>query len=521
MNINEKDFFHQATIRICGSLEIDQALLHSFLYLKDFIPLDEMWLALFDKDIGALRAIAIADFTGAKKMDTIVPLPHNVRTEIDKQDFTPKKVTIINRMELNPMALNLSIILGYPESSCMIFPLLTDSARLGVLVMRAGGKDRYLDSHARWVAMLHDPFAVAMSNALRHEDVLKLKDMLADDNQYLTRELRQLAGDKIVGADSGLKNVMDMVHQVAPRDNPVLLMGETGVGKEVVANAIHYASPRKEGPFIKVNSGAIPEGLIDSELFGHEKGAFTGAVSQKRGRFERAHGGTIFLDEIGDLPMQAQSRLLRVIQQKELERVGGTKTITVDTRIIAATHRNLEQMVGNNRFREDLWYRLSVFPIVIPPLRQRNSDIPALVEHFLKRKTRELNFRGIPPIAPGAIERLIDYPWKGNVRELENMVERALIQYSGGLLNFGHFIFSQADDTPVLSKVNGRKLKLDELIASHIRLVLEETQGKISGAGGAAELLGINPNTLRCRMDKLGIKYGKKKQVGHITNSQS
>nr|CBX29555.1 hypothetical protein N47_J05360 [uncultured Desulfobacterium sp.] len=168
-----------------------------------------------------------------------------------------------------------------------------------------------------------------------------------------------------------------------------------------------------------------------------------------------------------------------------------------------------------------IWYRLSVFPIVIPPLRQRKFDIPALVEHFLKRKTRELNFRGIPPIAPGAIERLIDYPWKGNVRELENMVERALIQYSGGLLNFGHFIFSQTDDTPVLSKINGRKLTLDEVVGNHIRSVLDETQGKISGVGGAAELLGVNPNTLRCRMDKIGIKYGKKKQVSHnISNPQ-
>ncbi|MBA3036021.1 MAG: AAA family ATPase, partial [Desulfobacterium sp.] len=320
----------------------------------------------------------------------------------------------------------------------------------------------------------------------------------------------QLSGDEIIGAESGLKNVMDMVHQVAPRDNPVLLLGETGVGKEVIANAIHYSSPRKDGPFIKVNSGAIPEGLIDSELFGHEKGAFTGALNQKRGRFERAHGGTIFLDEIGDLPMQAQSRLLRVIQQKELERVGGTKTIQVDTRIIAATHRNLEQMVAKNKFREDLWYRLSIFPIIIPPLRQRKSDIPELVEHFLKRKSRELNLHGIPPIVPGAIDRLIDYQWKGNVRELENMVERALIQYNGGFLNFGHFIVSQVQDTPILSSTDGRMLTLCEVNVRHIQKALEATHGKINGPEGAARILGIHPSTLRCKMDKLGIKYGKK-----------
>jgi transcriptional regulator with GAF, ATPase, and Fis domain len=383
---------------------------------------------------------------------------------------------------------------------------------MGVLVLRATGQGRYSDAHAKLLAMLRDPFAVAMSNTLRHAEVLKLKDMLADDNRYLIRELRQLAGDEIVGAETGLKNVMDMVQQAAPRDNPVLLLGETGVGKELIASAIHYSSPRKEGPFIKVNSGAIPEGLIDSELFGHEKGAFTGAVAQKRGRFERAQGGTIFLDEIGDLPMPAQTRLLRVVQQKELERVGGAKTIQVDVRIIAATHRNLEQMVGNNKFREDLWYRLNVFPIIIPPLRQRKADIPALVAHFLRRKSRELNFRNIPPLAPGTIDRLMDYPWKGNVRELENMVERNLIQYSGGLLKFDHFVFPQAADIPPLASTGAKILKLDELDARHIQLVLEETRGRINGPEGAAELLGIHPNTLRARMNKLGIIYGRKQK---------
>ncbi|MBU4011688.1 MAG: sigma-54 dependent transcriptional regulator, partial [Proteobacteria bacterium] len=322
------------------------------------------------------------------------------------------------------------------------------------------------------------------------------------------------AGDEIVGAETGLKNVMDMVQQVAPRDNPVLLLGETGVGKEVIANAIHYASPRKNGPFIKVNSGAIPEGLIDSELFGHEKGAFTGAVSQKRGRFERAHGGTIFLDEIGDLPMQAQVRLLRVIQQKEMERVGGTETIEVDVRIITATHRNLEKLMGKNKFREDLWYRLNVFPIIIPPLRQRKTDIPLLIEHFLKRKSRELNFRSIPKIVPGNIERLIDYPWKGNVRELENMVERALIQYNGGLLNFDHFVFPQSDKLPTNTIASGKMLKLDEVCVRHIQSALEAARGRINGPYGAAELLGLLPSTLRGRMNKLGIIYGRKKQTG-------
>src|SRR5512136_2879197 len=278
---------------------------------------------------------------------------------------------------------------------------------------------------------------------LRHQEVIRLKDMLADDNRYLFNELRSASGDEIVGSDFGLKTVIEMVQQVAPLDSPVLLLGETGTGKEVIANAIHYSSPRKDGPFIKVNCGAIPETLIDSELFGHEKGAFTGAVSQRRGRFERADRGTIFLDEIGELPPQAQIRLLHVLQRKEIERVGGTSSIPVDIRIISATNRNLEEMIASGRFREDLWFRLNVFPIMIPPLRQRKEDIPALVHHFIDRKSVELKLTEKTALAPGAVDRLIAYDWPGNVRELENIIERALIQHQGGMLSF-ETLLSQA-----------------------------------------------------------------------------
>ena len=230
-----------------------------------------------------------------------------------------------------------------------------------------------------------------MSNTLKHREVVQLTNLLADDNRYLYRELRHISGDDIVGANFGLKEVMEKVRHVAALDSPVLLLGETGVGKDVIANAIHYSSSRKEGPFVKVNCGAIPESLIDSELFGHEKGAFTGATSQKRGRFERADNGTIFLDEIGELPPQAQVRLLRVLQDKEIERLGGTKTIQLDIRIIAATNRNLEEMVKAGQFREDLWFRLNVFPVWIPPLLQRKADIPSLFNHFILQQSKELN----------------------------------------------------------------------------------------------------------------------------------
>jgi transcriptional regulator with GAF, ATPase, and Fis domain len=340
--------------------------------------------------------------------------------------------------------------------------------------------------------------------------------MLADDNLYLHRELLRMSGDEIIGERGGLKGVMEMVRQVASLNSPVLLLGETGVGKEVIAQAIHNASTRKDAPFIKVNCGAIPETLIDSELFGHEKGAFTGAVSQKRGRFERAHRGSILLDEIGDLPLPAQTRLLRVLQNGEIERVGGTKPIIVNIRVIAATHRNLEEMVMAKEFRQDLWFRLNVFPIMIPPLRGRKGDIPVLVRYFLKRKADELKISKVPSLDHGTVERLTSYQWPGNVRELENMVERALIRNRGMIGNvplvFENFASPQQENNALpLSDTPGRLPTLDEFNSTYIKKVLKITNGKIEGNNGAAEILGIHANTLRGRMKKLGIQYKRRK----------
>ncbi|MCD4775709.1 MAG: sigma-54 dependent transcriptional regulator, partial [Candidatus Aegiribacteria sp.] len=310
-------------------------------------------------------------------------------------------------------------------------------------------------------------------------------------------------------ANFGLKDAMDRIRQVAALDSPVLLLGETGVGKDVIANAIHYSSTRRDGPFINVNCGAIPETLIDSELFGHEKGAFTGALSQKRGRFERADKGTILLDEIGELPPLAQVRLLRVLQDKEIERVGGTKIIPLNIRIIAATNRNLEEMVKTNQFREDLWFRINVFPIWIPPLRERKTDIPALLQHFISLKVKDLKLPAIPKLSPGAIAPLMEYHWPGNVRELQNVVERALILNPNGPLTFKHLNLQQQQKNSNLPELTIEPDNLDEMISRHIRRALSRVNGKIHGPGGAAELLGINPSTLRNRMDKLGIDYGR------------
>ena len=334
-----------------------------------------------------------------------------------------------------------------------------------------------------------------------------------EDNRFLQRELHRLAGDKIIGAEFGLRDVMEKAHIASSVESPVLLLGETGVGKDIIAHYIHYASSRYKESFITVNCGAIPNTLIDSELFGHEKGAFTGALSQKRGRFERADKGTIFLDEIGELPLPAQVRLLRVLQNKEIERVGGVKTIPLNIRIIAATNRNLEEMVKKKMFREDLWFRLNVFPLLIPPLRLRIEDIPALVQHFIEQKTKELKLSNTPDLATGAIDALMAYGWPGNVRELENVIERAMILHRGNPLRFDDLGLSpvEPDNTTTVAP-REEMIELDALVKRHIQRVLKLTGGKIHGPGGAGEVLGVNPDTLRYRMKKLGIPFKKKKK---------
>ena len=344
------------------------------------------------------------------------------------------------------------------------------------------------------------------------ERKLKEAKLKEDDNQYLQRELYKLTGDVIIGANFGLKDVMEKAMVASSFDSPVLLLGETGVGKDVIANAIHYSSERNNGPFIKVNCGAIPESLIDSELFGHEKGSFTGAINQKRGCFERAMNGTLFLDEIGELPLSAQVRFLRVLQDRVIQRVGGIKDIKLDIRIIAATNRNLQTMVLKKKFREDLWFRLNVFPIHIPPLRERKIDIPALVQYLIEKKAGELKLSKIPELLPGAVDHLLEYDWPGNVRELQNLVERELILNPDGPLNFKNFLVPKSDQS--IEKVSQQAtnyVKLDDVVANHIQNVLDQTEGKIHGKGGAADLLGINASTLRNRMNKLGINYGRRR----------
>lgn len=514
MRVDENDFFRQATLKICSSLDIEKAMLRCLKYIEEFIPASEMYLNLFEPSLGVIRSLAFVTSSGSNKSFPPTSMPIEAISQIESVLKAWQDVRIVNHPELHPVGRTLLPYSKLSNLSILVMILAIEGTGLGALGIIAEGKEKFTKTHAHLISLLREPFAIAMSNALRYQEVLNLKDMVDAEYRELSSELLYLSGDEIIGADFGLRRVMEMVRQVAPLDSPVMLLGETGVGKEVIANAIHYSSPRKDGPFIKVNCGAIPENLVDSELFGHEKGSFTGAITQKRGRFERADKGSIFLDEIGDLPLQAQVRLLRVLQHKEIERIGGTNPIPVDVRIIIATHRNLEEMIASGQFREDLWYRLNTFPIMIPPLRHRKEDIPALVHHFIEKKSKELKIHTPPAIASGTLERLKSYHWTGNVRELENMVERALIQSRGrkesAHLSFELFAFPKKMQAGgALLETSHELLTLDEAVSQHVQRTLRFSKGKIYGVGGAAQLLGINPNTLRSKMKKLGIPFGR------------
>ncbi|MGD9365014.1 MAG: sigma 54-interacting transcriptional regulator [Desulfobacteraceae bacterium] len=511
--MDENLFFKQATLLICSSLDIEVALWRFRQFIAEHMPADEIYLNIYEPAIGGLRYIARANADGGEKMEMSVRLPEELIHAIESGRRL-KDHLVINRPGADPMGRIIQSAFNLSEVSFIAQRLIIEGHRLGVIDLFARGYDRFTEDHAKRLAPLREPFAIAMANALKHQEVVELKERLASDNRYLSSALISQSGDEVIGAEAGLKPVMEKVKQIAQLKNTILIMGETGVGKEVIANAIHRLSPRGNEPIIKVNCGAIPENLIDSELFGHERGAFTGAVKQKRGLFERSHRGTIFLDEIGELPPWAQIRLLRVLQTQEIERVGGSPPIKLDIRVIAATHRDLKAMVDNGTFREDLWFRINAFPIQIPPLRHRPGDIALLVTHFLKKKSKELGMARPPKVANGAMERLAGHSWPGNVRELENMVERALIQHRHGPLHFHRILEKEAEQPPTLSlDDNVEEMALDDVMRRHIELVLGISKGRVNGPGGAADILKIHPNTLRKRMQKLGIAYGRRRRT--------
>ncbi len=389
------------------------------------------------------------------------------------------------------------------QSYCWL-PLTTARRRLGTLVFVSKRPAAYDEADVSFLQLVASQVAVAVENALAFQEIETLKDKLTKEKAYLEEEVRteHHFGD-IVGETAALRAVLKQVETVAPTESTVLIRGETGTGKDLIARALHALSPRKDRTLVKLNCAAIPTGLLESELFGHEKGAFTGAISQKIGRFEVAHQGTLFLDEVGDIPLELQPKLLRVLQEHEFERLGSTKTIRVNVRLVAATNRDLAAMMAAGRFRSDLYYRLNVFPITLPPLRERPDDIPRLVRHFTQGFARRMG-RRIETIPSSVMDALVRYPWPGNVRELQNVIERAVILSKGPTLQVPVAELQSAAQ-PAADSTATDSLTLTDAERVHIVRVLRETNWVLGGPEGAAARLGMKRSTLHWKMKKLGI----------------
>jgi formate hydrogenlyase transcriptional activator len=398
------------------------------------------------------------------------------------------------------------------KSVCCL-PLISRNRAIGVLVLGRLRDDAFSQADISFLSQIANQIALAVENALAYREIRELKEQLSKEKLYLEDEIRtEMNFAQIIGNSASLRRVLKGVGTVAPTDSTVLIYGETGTGKELIARAIHDLSPRSSKPFVKLNCAAIPTGLLESELFGHEKGAFTGAIAQRIGRFEVANGGTIFLDEIGEIPLELQTKLLRVLQEREFERLGSSRTLRTDARLIAATNRDLEAMVAEEKFRSDLFFRLNVFPVHVPPLRERQGDIPLLVRHFTQQFSRRMK-KVLETIPSTAMDALCRYHWPGNIRELQNVIERAVIVSVGPALSIdvGDLKFPKVshpeERTAVLNSTTNGALHsvLEETERQQILKALAQSNWIVAGPNGAAALLGINRSTLQVRIRKLGI----------------
>ena len=485
---------------VVSNLELPDVFAVISAFCRDLLKHEYTSLALLDKEApGRIRLHAV-DFPAGK---------HLIREEmVFALDQVPSGRAIETRLPVRFDRQSLehmnseggNLLLAEGLASGVSLPLLTRNAVLGTLNLASYREQAFSDSDIELLGQVAVQFAIALENALAYCEIEELKNRLAEENLILEDEMRSgYQFEEIVGESPALQNVLRQVETVAPTDSTVLLLGETGTGKERVARAIHNLSRRSNGPFVKINCAAILAGLLESELFGHEKGAFTGAISQKVGRFELAEGGTIFLDEVGDIPLELQPKLLRVLQEQEFERLGGSRTIRVSARVVAATNRDLSAMVAERQYRSDLFYRLNVFPIRVPPLRERVEDIPLLVRFFAQMYSRRMN-RNIESIPAETMEALSRYPWPGNVRELENLVERAVILSPGSVLRVPLSELRAADGVSASGAAT-----LEQIEREHILHALRDSRWRLSGPSGAAARLGMKRTTLQSRMKKLGI----------------
>lgn len=464
--------------------------------LGKVIPHDYASLALIEPDRNALvvRALCLPGGRGLVAEQMAIPEDGSpARVALAEQ-----RISIFDENQLTSMQTEGSRrLLAEGIRTLICVPLITRNGTLGTLNVGFARAQRVAESDIAILGQIAKQIAVAVENATAFGQISELKDKLAEEKLYLEDELRSDRNfSEMVGDSAAFKSILKQVETVAPTGASVLILGETGTGKELIARAIHQLSDRCERTFVKLNCAAIPTGLLESELFGHEKGAFTGAIQQRIGRLELADKGTLFLDEVGDIPLELQPKLLRAIQEREFERLGSTRTIKVDFRLVAATNRHLQQMVSEREFRADLFYRLNVFPIHVPPLRERPDDIPLLVRYFTQKFSRRMN-RRIETIPAEAMARLTRYSWPGNIRELENLIERAVILSPGPSL--------RVPGPDGEGSVQASALTLEDVEREHIIRAVNETNGVIAGPNGAAARLGMKRSTLQSRMKKLGI----------------
>jgi len=467
--------------------------------LREALNVEYASLTLFDAENHCLRRHSL-DFPGGGGIlqeNAVIPIDNTAVGEAFSKavPITARRADI----ERMPPEVAEGLLKEGLNFVCAV-PLISRKRVLGTLNVASRREDAFNETGSQLLQEAAGQFAVALDNAFAYRHIEELNSKLAEEKLYLADEIRRnYFFEEIIGDSQSLRSVLRKVEVVAPSDSTVLLCGETGTGKELVARAIHNLSARRQATFVKLNCAAIPTGLMESEMFGHEKGAFTGAVTQRIGRFELANHGTLFLDEIGEIPSELQPKLLRVLQEQEFERLGGTRTIHVDVRLVAATNRDLQSMVKDGDFRADLFYRLNVFPIVMPPLRERREDIPKLVRYFVQQVARRMGKR-IETIHSETMEELTRYAWPGNIRELQNIIERAVILSSGTVLKV------PAGELRAPVEMPGKApLTMEEAERRHILQVLDDTHWLVGGPHGAAARLGMKRSTLQSRMQKLKI----------------
>ena len=488
---------------IVSVLDLHQLLNAVSASLRHLVPHEYASLSLYDRETHRLQIHAL-DFPVSKGL-----LQEGLSVGVDESPtgraLMTRQPVFINRDTIKEFGSDIArLILDEGLKSACCLPLISHDRPLGTLVVASLEEDNFPAKDAELLQHVANQIAIAVENSLAYNEEVKRANQLSEEKLYLQDEIRsEYNFEEIIGESAGLKNILGQLQTVAPTDSTILILGETGTGKELIARAIHHLSARRERTLVKVNCAAIPTGLLESELFGHEKGAFTGAIAQRVGRFELAHRGTLFLDEVGDIPLELQPKLLRVLQEQEFERLGSPRTTKVDVRLVAATNVDLARKAADHQFRMDLYYRLNVFPIVIPPLRERREDIPLLVRYFAQKYARRMK-KPIDTVPVKAMAALTEYHWPGNVRELENFIERAVILSRGAELQLPLAELKQRTKIPVAASSNGLAT-LEHAEREHIVRALGESRWVIGGPSGAAARLGMKRTTLQSRMRKLGI----------------